>query len=125
MVPAPGHPHLQAIEILHRDNFLVSRYFVPRHCASARNQLCNRGYPDSYRDRGSDHTCTPAFDLQKRGRRDTRNAHKTLYPWLSGGKKCAIPLFWEKSGNTTSPYCRAVSCKASPVREFRIQLLAS
>ena len=37
--------------------------------------------------------------------RDTRNAHKTLYP---DGKKCAIPLFVSKSGNTTSLYCRAV-----------------
>jgi hypothetical protein len=70
-----------------------------------------------------------------RGRRDTRNAHKNLYP---DGKKCAIPSLPAgrqglhrdpslrsgllakvtgpcpdaASGNTTSPYCRAVSKNA-------------
>jgi len=51
--------------------------------------------------------------------RDTRKGHKTLYP---DGKKCAIPSLHRDSfsakvpgfnpdavsGNTTSPYCRAV-----------------
>ena len=86
MVVAPGYTHLHAIKIIHLDKFLAPRQFVPhdvrsaqsgptaRHCTSTRLQICNRGYPDSYRDRGSDQTCTPAFDLQKRGRRDTRNA---------------------------------------------------
>jgi hypothetical protein len=39
----PGYAHLTAIKILYRDSFLAPRQFVPRHCASARNQLCNRG----------------------------------------------------------------------------------
>ena len=43
MVLAPGHAHLPAIKILHRDSFLAPRQIVPRHCASARHQLCNRG----------------------------------------------------------------------------------
>ncbi len=35
MVLAPGHAHLPAIKILHRDKILVPRQLVPRHCASA------------------------------------------------------------------------------------------
>jgi len=33
--PAPGHTQLHAIKILHHDNFLPPRQFVPRHCTSA------------------------------------------------------------------------------------------
>ena len=53
MVVASGHAHLPSIKILHRDKFLTLRQFVPLHCASARHQICNRGYI-----RGSDQTCT-------------------------------------------------------------------
>ena len=35
---APGHAHLHAIKILHRDRFLAPRQLVPRHCASAHLQ---------------------------------------------------------------------------------------
>jgi hypothetical protein len=38
MVHAPGHAHLPAIKILHRDCFLASRQLVPRHCSSAPNK---------------------------------------------------------------------------------------
>jgi hypothetical protein len=41
---------------LYRDSRLRSA--PPGHdCASAHHQSCNRGYPDSYRDRGSDQPC--------------------------------------------------------------------
>jgi hypothetical protein len=39
----PGHAHLHAIKFLYLDKFLAPRQIVPRHCASARHQLCNRG----------------------------------------------------------------------------------
>jgi hypothetical protein len=52
MYVAPGHAHLPTIKILHLDKLLAPRQFVPRHCASARNQLCNRG-----QIRGSDKPC--------------------------------------------------------------------
>ena len=43
MVLAPGHAHLPAINIpVYLDRFLASISFVTRHCASARNQICNR-----------------------------------------------------------------------------------
>jgi hypothetical protein len=35
MVVAPGHAHLHAIKILHRDKFRSQRQLVPRHCTSA------------------------------------------------------------------------------------------
>ena len=53
MVLAPGHAHLTAIKILHRNSFLAPRQLVPRHCSSARNHICNRGHI-----RGFDQTCT-------------------------------------------------------------------
>jgi len=43
LIVAPGHAHLHAIKILYLDNFLAPIQLVPRHCTSARYQLCNRG----------------------------------------------------------------------------------
>jgi len=107
MVFAPGHAHLHAIKNLHRDNSLASRQIVPRHCASARNQLCKRGQV-----RGSDQTCTATHVMLNKN--CTRTAKSAPYP------PCTVTALWPRrggvpglcpdasSGNTTSPYCRAV-----------------
>jgi hypothetical protein len=108
MVVTPGHAHMHAIEILHRDKFLPPRQFVPRHCASALHQLCNRG-----QIHGSDKNCTaiaPALNKIY-----TMTAKTRAIPSLHRDNFLAkvpghCPVL--SSGNTTSLYCRAVRCNA-------------
>jgi len=121
MVLIPGHAHLPAIKILHRDRFLAPRQIVSRHCASARNQLCNRGYI-----RGSDQTCTATRVMLNKV--CTRTAKSAPYP------PCTVTAFWLKyldparmlaSGNTTSPYCRAVRFQNRRVNDISCNLTNS
>jgi hypothetical protein len=105
MVSLPGFPHLRLIIILHLDKFLTSRQIASRRCTSARLQICNRGYI-----RGSDQTCTaiaPALN-----KICTMTAKTRAIPSLHRDKFLAkVPGHCPDaaSGNTTSPYCRAVT----------------
>jgi len=99
MAVAPGHSHLPSIKILHLDSFLA-----PRHPDSYRMYRDSAPVPATNFVTG-DNPMAIGTRFRSSMYRDTRNALKNLY---HDGKKCTIPLFWEKSGNTTSPYCRAV-----------------
>jgi hypothetical protein len=105
MVIAPGHAHLHSIKILHRNKFLAPRQIIPRHCTSANLPTsCNRvNFPATYQ------TCTAIRVMLTK-----------LCTWMA--KTRAIPSLHRDSflakvpgpcpdatsGNTTSPYCRAV-----------------
>ena len=134
MVGAPGHPtslryvgqsaHLPAIKILHRDRFLASRQLVPRHCACALNQICNRG-----QIRCSDQNCTAITPA--RNKICTWTAKSAPYPYYppklqrrwalhrdSFLAKVPGPCPVLASGNTTSPYCRAVSSQRKRLKRW-------
>ena len=110
MVLAPGHAHLHAIKFLHCDSYLAPRQIVPRHCASGHFVTFVTIYSH--------------ISLIKIVTRHSYNSHN-LYP---DGKNHAIPSLHRdsfvakvpgpypdaSSGNTTSPYCRAVTAKAEP-----------
>jgi hypothetical protein len=110
----PGLAHLHAIKILHHDKFLAPRQIVPRHFTSAHlPAFCNRDkFSATYQNCTSIlvnlrkfvpgppsprlRTLSDGVDFVRRSRR------------AKTAKTRAIPLFVAKSGNTTSPYCRAV-----------------
>jgi hypothetical protein len=78
-----GHAHLHAIKFLYLDKFLAPRQFVPRHCASVRHQLCNRG-----QIRGSDQTCTATHVMLNKI--CTWTAKSAPYP------PCTVTALWLK-----------------------------
>jgi hypothetical protein len=115
MAVAPGHAHLQAIKILHHDNFLAPRQFVPRHCASARlHTFCNRdNLPATYQ------LCTATRVMLNKI--CTRTAKTRAIPSLHRDSflakvpgLCPVLL----SGNTTSLYCRAVIANVNVINEI-------
>jgi hypothetical protein len=83
MAVAPGHAHLPVIKFLHRDKFLAPRQIVPRHCASARHQICNRG-----QIRGFDQSCTATRVMLNKT--CTMTAKSAPYP------PCTVTAFWLK-----------------------------
>jgi hypothetical protein len=83
MVLAPGHAHVYAIRILHRDSFLAPRQFVPRHCSSAHNK---NPVPGQFT--GSDQTCTATRVMIYKT--CTRTAKTAPYP------PCTVTAFWLK-----------------------------
>ena len=95
------------LKSVHLDSFLAPGQIVPRHCAGAAIQLCNRRFI-----RGSETTCTAIAPAPNN--LCAMIAKSAPYP------PCTVTVFWPRwrgvpglcpdasSGNTTSPYCRAV-----------------
>jgi hypothetical protein len=124
MAVTPGHAHLLAIKILHQDKFLAPRQLVPRHCASVHLPAsCNR---DSFT--ATYETCTATrVMLNKTCTRTVKTcAIPSLHPRCSlcsrGARRDSFlakvpgPCPLLSSGNTTSPYCRAVWLHEYPPR---------
>jgi len=105
MVLAPGHAHLHAIKILHLDKFLASRQIIPRHCASA--HLSDFATETTFRPLSWPFTATaPACNKLCTWTAKTRaipSLHRDSFLAKVPG---LCPVL--SSGNTTSPYCRAV-----------------
>jgi hypothetical protein len=102
---APGHAHPSAIKILHLDYFLAPTKLVPRHCASA--PLTTFYKRDNFTAIYQNSTATHVM-LNKIC---TRTAKTRAIPSLHRDSFAAkVPRLCPvlSSGNTTSPYCRAV-----------------
>jgi hypothetical protein len=109
MALKPGCAHLQAIKLLHLDQFLASRQLVPRHCTSAHlSDFCNQdNLSATYQN------CTaiaPASDQVYTRTAKTRaiaGLHRDHFlPKVPGSNPDAA------AANATSLYCRAVSIQA-------------
>ena len=104
----PGYAHLHAIKTLHHDKFMAPRQLVPRHCASAHLPII------CYQDKLSAiyQLCTATLVMLNKiytmtaKTRAIPSLHRDNFAAKVPGL-CPVPA----SGNTTSLYCRAVSCQ--------------
>jgi len=120
MVVAPGHAHLHAIEILYLDKFLAPRQIVPRHCASAHRPT----YPNRDSFSVTYQTCTATLVRLNKictwtaKTRAIPSLHRDSFTAKVPGRNPVLA-----SGNTTSPYCRAVSGNARCGTKLNINTL--
>ena len=111
MAIAPGHAHLHAIKIQYRDKFLAPRQLVPRHCTSA--YLPTFCYRDNLL--ATYQICTATLVMLNKI--CTWTAKTRAIPSLHRDNflvKASGPCPDAVLGNTTSPYCRAVSVQSHP-----------
>jgi len=108
MAVKPGHAHLQAIKSLYQDKFLAPRQFVPRHCASAHlPDFCNQdNLSATYQNCTATRVMLNKFCTWMAKTRTIPSLHRDSFL-----AKVPGPYPVLSSGNTTSPYCRAVMFK--------------